>query len=1420
MTGNRGLLNSLMKSRPMMLDPERDLKLLIQEYASLLAHQNKISLEHIKEHIPALLESVVVRHPLYKEASRQYYATNPELVADGHLASSVKDVQTQHLIMALGQILVDAEMEYLASVNTVQQVASEVLSANIRAVRRAGRVIKDHGPSESIQLALKKHDKYLELLSRTEKLIQSGIDALTKEKNGDESYVESCNILVNVLKKSMKQKRGARGQSREEKPNDLQESFLDKVRSRLNKPKLMNAVIISFLPDIYEAINPGITDAQMEVLVSLAQHYVSLGATYRATEQAFKALSPLERQSLAQGGVKLLSPYDYVMAVVYDPMQMAVKYFSDQFDAYLQPVYMAKNAANAVADVAYSATSLIATPFTYARDFFFSPDRTYTEKLMGPIFSKTHPLNEMTYLKGMAFYGFLRGLNRSNQLSEENKAALFGHYFHHNAANGEQELSLDQYRANEEHFARVFLFFNESGALDMRKREDFENEEDASLYLLAVISRVNHLQAALGQTKSVEEVEAIIGDLQGFYSHFKGKPFAQEYLATKLHLILPLINDRLLVPVIYRLVDEGIVTKEHDAYIHLGEILKVLRKKQLVSAEDILFVVRLLPDETEAKKLKDLVFKLLPWMLGGKIVTISAPEIKANQPCELLASIRTDMRDTQATVQSTLALMQPRLILDSIIAHLDNHIKKTEKLQDFSSELNEVYAAKLVYCNTVKQLLLRILDRGLLDDHKRLAKTLTRMDVGLPTMPSYDGTGDMVKLFFRVADEFGPVSGGDDGVPLVEKILSFILSEMNSEVLAEAYDALKRVYANRNKVIEGNDHDDLSLVWFEEESADPFDMSVQGGHIARVVISHYMDALIGTIYDKSGLNGVLEFFNKIPGYTFISGQLSHYAGKVLTREMVVNLICRILGMQVHTNLHEQDYLTRLSHAFFKVKAMQGVSVELRAKVELAGLVSQPEELGKMSVELATLIQLTSDFSFEPLAHPQALAEMAFQHEGELREQHVQLLLVHCDYLVKYAKRLSDEAKRSTILFNVLETMAFCSRQDETNDLLTTKQATMVLRLLEEGKTGSRAAAEQAKENVTKTIDTVKAQVKEESDGVIRRATRKRTTLNIVGTFGYYLGDLGLLAWTIASLFTPVLSFIAQVKALSSITFLAVSLAAGTALVASHIGLALLVLRFVGGLAWHAYQCRRDFRKDWKASQSVLGKVGVIAKYSLIVLGRALLSTFLSAALVDTAVGLVRKVRGLDIPLVNFIKDKLNVRAKLRELEKVKAVIQVLKGCVMDGQAFDALVVKARESIAALKYHKDKAAGWTKQVDQAVEHRDAFKRLSVESSTDQLVAKTLKANPAPKASVPAPAWDDFVKARAAGQVVRFGFDVTLPDWHKIERSRVSVLGSSLFDSMNSANGSIIEAMDAEAAPDVSSGVDASLVVAPSSPPLRQ
>ncbi|HEU5280855.1 MAG TPA: hypothetical protein VFU82_02620, partial [Gammaproteobacteria bacterium] len=440
--------NSLLVSRAMMPDLDRDLKLLIQEYASLLAHQRNISREHIKEHIPALFHSVVVQHPLYQKARKQYAATNPEWVAQDRLASSVQDEQTQNLIIALGQILVEAEVEYLASVNVVQQVASEVLSANIRAVRKAGRVIKDHGSSDAIQSALKQHDTYLELLGNTEKLIQGCVDALTKEKNGDERYVESCNILVNALKKSMKQNREVKAQVRKAEPNEAQTSFLEKLQSKLNKSNLKRAFIISFLPDVYEAINPGISDAQMEALVGLAEHYLCLRDAYLRTEEAFKTLQPLERQSLVQGGVKLLSPYDYVMAVVYDPMQIAAKYFSDQFDAYLQPLYMAKNAVNTVVDVAYSATTLMATPFTYARDFFFSPDKTYTETLITPLFSKTHPLNEMAYLKGMAFYVFLRGLNKSDQLVYENKAALFGHYFHHNPANGETELSLDQYLAN------------------------------------------------------------------------------------------------------------------------------------------------------------------------------------------------------------------------------------------------------------------------------------------------------------------------------------------------------------------------------------------------------------------------------------------------------------------------------------------------------------------------------------------------------------------------------------------------------------------------------------------------------------------------------------------------------------------------------------------------------------------------------------------------------------------------------------------------------------------------------------------------------------------------------------------------------------------------------------------------------------
>ncbi|HEU5281680.1 MAG TPA: hypothetical protein VFU82_06875, partial [Gammaproteobacteria bacterium] len=979
-----------------------------------------------------------------------------------------------------------------------------------------------------------------------------------------------------------------------------------------------------------------------------------------------------------------------------------------------------------------------------------------------------------------------------------------------------------QYLANEEYFAQVFSFFEESGSPKLRTRKDFKNQEEkANRYLLAVIVRVNQLQAALSQTKSAEEVEVVIKELNDFRQHFNSKsekldlpesiehvrpkPFATQYLTAKLRLIVPLINDRLLVPVIYRLVDEGIVTKENSAYHRLAEILKILRKKQLVTASDVSFLLSLFPESesNQRSKLRALILQVMPWMLGGDIVSAVGDEEKKEQPHHLVASIRTEAREMQDMVQNTLTLLQPKLILSAIITHLDHHIQKIERLKSFSEELNDVYEAKLIYCNTIKELLLGVLGRGSLSDHKKLAKALMEMSVGLPAIPAY-GKGDMAKLFFRVANEFGPVSGGGDGVPLVEKILNFILNEMDSEVLTTAYDNLKRAYASRNKVIEGNDHDDLSLVWFEEESADPFDMSVQGGRVARVVILKYMDALIGEVYSRSGLDGVLVFFKGIPGYAFISNQLSHYIGKALTKEKVIELICSILGVQVHPELHEQDYMTRLSHAFFKVKAMQGGSAGLKEKIELTGLAAQPEELEKMSAEVDRLMQLTGDFSFNPLADPRALAEIAFQNAGEFREHQIQLLLVHCEYLVKYAKRLSDEAKRSTILLNVTNAMEFCSAQDGLHDFLTTKQAGMVLHLLEEGKAGSRDAAEQAKNSLIDTINTVKGQLKKEHDGVIRRATRKLTPLNIVGLVGYYLGDLGSLAYTIYSLITPVLAFVSAVKAMSTVTFQALSLAAGGALITSPVGLAILALRFVGGLAWHAYHCRQDFRKDWRASQSALGKAGVIAKYSLIVLGKALVSTFLSAALVDTAVGLIKKVRGLDIPFVNFIKDKLNVRAKLHELQNIKTTMQVLRGCVMDNEAFDQAVVEARKLITGLKYHADKANEWNKQIDQAVQHRDAFRGFSAASSTDELVAKRLKANPATKPTVPLPAWDGFVEAGLAGEgVTHFAFDVNLPD-SPSGRSRVSVLNGSVFN--GGSGGSVVTGLDpSREAQDVSSVV---------------
>lgn len=1391
-------INSLLVTRVLGRGPdsELDMKVLILEYASYLLISKGVKPTKLKEQLPALYDSVVKGHPLYVGAAARF-KSKYQPASERQLAAAVSDADLQNKMMELAGALASAEEQYLASVNTVQQVASEVLSNNIRAMRRTGKFLKRHLDNERVKRVLQQHDEYLETLAKTEKVMQSCIERITQEINGQERYTESCDILINAVKKSMR--RGRKVDVQATKANKKQKSFLRKVKSKFSALAIQEALIISFLPDIYEAIGGNISDQQMQALVDLAGHYIELYYQFDEVTKAFSVLPPSIRESLAKGGVKLQSLTDYVMAVAYDPAQMAVHYFNDQYEAYLSPLYAAKDAASTVADLAYQAASVIVSPFAYAASFFVRGVETGFSQLSRDIIS----LEENAYYDAMAFYQFVNGLGCAER--GEAKKALFDHYFKLNDHSGQSKLTYEAYLSNENSLGELCHYYDSHGALRNFNQAKL-NARDKNQYHLALMARLAQLKIRLNGMRAINGIDEIVNELNGYRRQLGEDAAFEATFMAKLRELTPIIHECLLVPVIYRLVDEGRVNKQDPQYHYLHEVLKALQQKTLITMSDVTAVLAL-AGKSEADAIQPIMNRTAMWVLGAPMNQVVMPALTDSL---MLRSIATDKQKMRVSIEQTLKLLQPRLILMSVIAHLDDHIQACNNLEGLPAHFAELNAAKLKYCQAVKGVLEAILNGDAFSSHKKLATALRGATESV-TMASLDqvplAKRDIAKLLLRVADEFGPVSSGsEDTTPLVTKIMNFVLSQMDSDALTSAYQAYCEISENKGRLAQQSEADDLLMVWFDDETSDPLDMETQKSSMGRAIVKHYTNALIDALGENATMGSVIDYLNQIPGFEWIVDQLSHLTSTVFSKEVVVNLICQLMGLQASANVHSQPYVLRLSHAFFKMRALnQGLEIAM-STLGLEG--DSEDDLVKMHGDLEALQAWAKDYSFKPSESPVAMAEGVFVGDASSRSLKIQVLLTHCENLEKYTKRLNDASRRQEILLNVMAALRVCRANEAYEEQLTDEQVKTLERLLASCEPASEAAAKARMESVGGDTKVLGSEVQQLHDGVVREMKRKRTILNILSYFSYYIGDLGLLGANIWSLASPVMSCVAAIKGLSLVTVQAVFSAVGTALVGvSLVGLAFVAARFVWNLGYQSFLHRHAFRKDWKNSQSPLGKAGVIAKYTFLVLGKSLLAMFLTAAMVDTVVGVVKKIRKVDIPLVTMIKNKLSARARLRELEAVNLAFRILKRTSVDDSGFVQQVATLQVQLDGLKYHKKNAEDWKARLGKIVENANSLKEGEGQPRSTGRIQLAMAAAPEP---VPAPApqpvrdWPAFVRARESqvGRVIHFSRD---PDGSQFasrlgRNGRSSIMGSSIFASSSSMNSVIGSEPMPEPSPD--------------------
>lgn len=1340
-----GLANSLQQLRGEDHSQD-DFRTLVQEAASLMLSKD-VTIEQLKEQIPSLYQVVIPHHPKFKHYSQLYavYFANTKTKEDA-LASAVTNEQLQTGILALAKELANAVLDYKKSANMIQQSAAELLCANIRRMRKAGRLIEENTKNDVVKVYLRRYDAYLESLGVVEKQIHSSLKKINEVKDGSEAYKRSCLILTKALKNLFK---GDPEKVKQTVISREQVSFLEKLKKKFTLKNMAKEMVIAFIPDIYAAICPGISEAQMQAMVDLAVQAITLKVRYDESDEAFKALSAEAKKSLSLGGVSHQAPSAFFYDVLYDPAHIASRFFYNQFSSYAPVLDAAKDVVEVLMGRAFTLVNFMVNPFGAESDLPSRKGALDVNVLIQRQGGPASDLKEAAYVAGWMFYDFCRGLGGIEMA--ESRQVLFDHYFQATAQT--RALSFEKYLECEITYAGLDLYFDERRRikLSLAKTDDS---------LLALMMRLHEIQRLLSGMTTQADVLEWLHELASYHAalvHLKkdsNKECVDRYymVIEKLQAMIPLFQERLLVPVIYDLVDSGTYKKEHDEYVFLAAMLKGVQSKHILPLDEVEQLIMLSRNKKEHETLMSVVTAMASWTAGARLE--STKPLARNQ---LGQSIITLQRQNQNWYESSLDLLKPRLMIESIVSYLDAHIESGRKILNAAPGF-EIIDAKLAYVAAVRNILQVLIDSRVLNNHKQLAIRLNGFEV--PSLPDIRKR-DLAKFLMRVADEFGPVAGGAgfESLLSVEKLMQFIIAELDSDVLTEAYRLMSEAFGAYSRSLAVSTQKDMITVWLADELSHPLDMERESSKIADRLVRSYLSRLLSSIYESGGFGGIMTYLRAVPGYAYLADQVSSFFNsaddKNNIKERTIDFLCVKMGVSAPQAMPHAEQLARY---YFKLHALRFVASTHAVKAVHAQAVLGDDE-GQWGDQLERLSAWVEEnkFNFALEEDPELILDaLSALKDLELRDHALHLFLLHCQNIHAYADECvrEDQYEQRQHHFERIKKALSQALQGEYTTLFSEAQLAAITQTLDkcDGRRELRRIREQ--EAYDEELKALSASVKQNVE-VLSPEARKGTALSAILYAVYYVLDAGYNAYCLYSVAMIVKASIVAFKAITAITAKAVFSAFVTGFMITPIGAGLLAARFLWCLGYQIFQQRNEFRKIWASEQAVPMKVLKTVGRSLFIFGCALVATLVTNFVVD-------KLRVLDIRkvgvfgwLYNKIKDKLTIGKRRDELSGIHEALKALKEIDRDTSAYTQALGELQLKINSIKYNSALKPDFQEKIKGLMRKQASFKG----GSTEVRVRKQLDEAPvlAAKEANSALTWSEFVVQRQEGGVIHFSKD---------------------------------------------------------------
>lgn len=1335
--------------------PEIDLQTLVTEAASLIL-KGEVTPEQLKEQLPSLYQVLILEHVDYQAILHLYTASTKKknYISENDLADDVKDEVVQAGILKLANSLAQGLREYIQSTNKLQQTAVEMVCQNIRRVRKAGKAIFSNVANERLKRYLESYTAYLAVLATTEKQIYQSLGKVNKVKDGSEAYKHTCAILTKALQGSLK---NHEVQSEEVAFDKDKKNFIEKLREKLTITRITQRVVLEFIPEIYAAIGPGLSEEQMQAMVDMAAHLFRVNALYVESDKLYQALkdSHLYR-ALSIGGVKHQAPRAFFEEVVYAPMEVASQFVSQQMVAAVPFLETAKKLLKKT----YVAGNLISAPMAFVNGLMKGHSSLRVESLIKMQCGEASTLTESMYVAGWMFYDFCCKLGEFSQ--EDAEENLFNHYFQVNAK--ESLLSFEAYETHKPFFVELAQLFNKDRQIVLPAVDENTDFSSLSNTMLAVIIRMNEIESLFSQSVSQEKISQVIDELEILRVYFKarvenkGEQFSGFYVCfgERLQVIVRLIQERLWIPIIFDLIDTGVVKKEDQAYAFLGEMLKLIQRKLLISPADLSQLIALLPDDANLASLKEMIKKMGVWSVGTPVAKVLPPS------SPLMQSIRTDVRQYQGYLESTLNLFQPKLIIESVILYLDKQIEKSEQMSVLFPG-HSIFPAKNQYAVAVKGILQAIIKSQVLDDHKWLAKKLYSLSVSV-SIPDIRKR-DLAKFLVRVADTFGPVAGSASESSLwVDKLMQFILDEIDGATFASSYRDYSDAHLNYTNQLKEVSVKNFSDTWFKDELMDPLDMGKQGGQIAHLIIGNYVKFLMAHIHSESGLGGILGYLRAVPGYAYLAEVVSSRFSDDSTGDVITAYVCQYLGVAPTQDLTVMSYSEQLTHVYFKWRLAREKNHSVT--LDAVALVLLGENQPKQKEDLASLATWAELFTWTLKEDPLSLFNSLLAIHGnknDLFDQALQLFLMHCQNLHSFAEEHLENREKRNKIFKRINTALSQGLQEGHSNLFLQPQLDRIELALKSCHGRRELAKIREQEVYRENLNALSANVKEANDALSPEANK--TSRLKRGLFaGYYLADAGYNAYGVYVLVQIVMASITAFKAVTSVTAAAIFQAVGAGLMVTPLGLALLGARFVFSLAWQIFQQRNEFRNIWRSDKSVVEKVLRTVGRSLFVLGCALVGTLVTNLVVD-------KLRVLDfrqVGVIGWLRDKWNAKPRRAELATLQEKLTSLKNKSMNDPDYSDDLQDLKECIEKMKYNPTLKAGFKEKVNKLVQALPGV--IAPLDTSNALIQARLSdsasAHPEPEKKAAATSsitWEQFASSRKRGDIIRFSRDAKGPSW---------------------------------------------------------